>query len=54
VLAEALRGRLPAVRGSGEEVRVEMPDDLWAAEVLQRYHELDNVPRRSGPPCAGV
>ena len=28
---------------SGEEVRVEMPDDLWVADVLQRYHELDNV-----------
>ena len=43
VLAETLRSRLPALRGSGQEVRVEMPDDLWAAEVLQRYHELDNV-----------
>jgi len=31
----------------------EMPDDLWAAEVLQRYHELDNVLEEAAP-CAGV
>lgn len=43
ILIEALHKRLPNLRGSGEEVRVETPDDLWAAEVLQRYHELDNV-----------
>jgi ATP-dependent DNA helicase DinG len=43
ILVNALQTRLPNLRGSGEEVRVETPDDLWAAEVLQRYHELDNV-----------
>ncbi|HEX7598591.1 MAG TPA: ATP-dependent DNA helicase, partial [Polyangia bacterium] len=42
-LAETLRRRMPALSSNGEEVRVEMPDDLWAADVLRRYHELDNV-----------
>jgi len=51
-LTEALRSRIPALRGSGEEMRVEMPDGLWAAEVLQRYHELDNVLEEAASVCA--
>ena len=51
VLADVLRRRLPALRGSGEEVRVEMPDDLWAAETQQRYYELDNVLEESVALC---
>lgn len=41
VLGEALRARLPA--SAGEEVRVEMPDDLWNTLTVRRYHELDGV-----------
>jgi ATP-dependent DNA helicase DinG len=41
VLGDALRARLPS--SAGEEVRVEMPDDLWNTLSLRRYHELDGV-----------
>jgi ATP-dependent DNA helicase DinG len=43
--AEALRERLPAPRGGADEIRVPMPEDLWArrAPPLARYHELDTV-----------
>jgi ATP-dependent DNA helicase DinG len=41
LLGDALRTRLPG--GTGDELRVEMPDDLWAALPLRRYHELDAV-----------
>jgi ATP-dependent DNA helicase DinG len=51
ILVEALHTHLPNLRGSGEEVRVETPDDLWAAEVLQRYHELDNVLEEAAALC---
>ena len=51
ILVEALHARLPNLRSSGEEVRVETPDDLWAAEVLQRYHELDNVLEEAAALC---
>ncbi|HEY0715607.1 MAG TPA: ATP-dependent DNA helicase, partial [Polyangia bacterium] len=45
---EALRERLPAPKGGQDEVRVEMPPDLWArghgdGAPLARYHELDTV-----------
>jgi ATP-dependent DNA helicase DinG len=52
VLVDALHTRLPNLRGSGEEVRVETPDDLWSSEVLQRYHELDNVLEEAAALCA--
>jgi hypothetical protein len=47
-LASALRDRLPAPAPGLDEVRVPMPDDLWAARAGQdtpvaRYHELDTV-----------
>jgi ATP-dependent DNA helicase DinG len=42
-LADALRDHLPAPRPGADEVRVPMPDDLWAGPRLRRYHELDNV-----------
>jgi ATP-dependent DNA helicase DinG len=42
-LADALRDRLPGPRPGADEVRVPMPDDLWTAAPLRRYHELDNV-----------
>jgi ATP-dependent DNA helicase DinG len=51
ILVEALHMRLPHLRGSGEEVRVETPDDLWSDEVLQRYHELDNVLEEAAALC---
>jgi ATP-dependent DNA helicase DinG len=43
--AEALRDRLPAPRGGAEEIRVPVPEDLWAARAppLARYHELDTI-----------
>src|SRR6185436_12082276 len=42
--AEALRARLPAPRLHTEEVRVPVPEDLWAhRHTLGRYHELDTV-----------
>jgi ATP-dependent DNA helicase DinG len=45
---EALRERLPAPKGGQDEVRVEMPAELWARGLgdgspLARYHELDTV-----------
>ena len=52
ILAQALRSRMPALPGGGEEMRVEMPEDLWAAEVLQRYHELDTVMEEAAALCA--
>jgi ATP-dependent DNA helicase DinG len=44
-LAEALRSRLPAPRAGAEEIRLPMPDDLFAprSPPLLRYHELDTV-----------
>ncbi len=47
-LAESLRSRLPAPRGGSDEVRVPMPEDLWAAgsdpdAPLPSYHALDTV-----------
>jgi ATP-dependent DNA helicase DinG len=41
--AEALRARLPAPRGGADEIRVQVPDDLWTPTTLGRYHELDTV-----------
>ncbi len=42
-LAQALRARLPRRSGSGDELRMPMPDDLFQGDVLARYHELDTV-----------
>jgi ATP-dependent DNA helicase DinG len=45
--ASALRDRLPPPRPGLDEVRVPMPEDLWARgdadTPLARYHELDTV-----------
>jgi ATP-dependent DNA helicase DinG len=45
---DVLRDRLPPPKGGVEEVRVEMPADLWTPGLgdhspLFRYHELDTV-----------
>jgi ATP-dependent DNA helicase DinG len=42
-LADALRDRLPAPPPGRDEVRVEIPDNLWSGPALARYHELDGV-----------
>jgi ATP-dependent DNA helicase DinG len=42
-LAEALRDHLPAPRPGADEVRVPVPDDLWAGARLKRYHLLDGA-----------
>ena len=47
-LASALRDRLPAPAPGLDEVRVPLPEDLWAARAghdtpVARYHELDTV-----------
>jgi ATP-dependent DNA helicase DinG len=45
--AAAVRDRLPAPRPGLDEVRVPIPEDLWAARgsasPVSRYHELDTV-----------
>jgi ATP-dependent DNA helicase DinG len=47
VFASAIRDRLPAPRPGMDEVRVPVPEDLWAARgpaaPVARYHELDTV-----------
>jgi ATP-dependent DNA helicase DinG len=42
-LADALRDRLPAPAPGRDEVRVPIPDNLWAGPTLSRYHDLDGV-----------
>jgi ATP-dependent DNA helicase DinG len=42
-LADALRDRLPAPRPGLDEVRMPMPENLWAGPALARYHDLDGV-----------
>jgi len=42
-LGEAVRDHLPLPRAGTDEVRVPIPDDLWAGVRLRRYHELDGV-----------
>jgi ATP-dependent DNA helicase DinG len=42
-LADALRDRLPAPPPGRDEVRVPLPENLWAGAALARYHELDGV-----------
>ncbi len=42
-LADALRDRLPAPAPGRDEVRVPLPENLWAGVALTRYHELDGV-----------
>ena len=42
-LGDGLRDHLPDPRPGADEVRVPMPDDLWAGPRLGRYHELDGV-----------
>jgi ATP-dependent DNA helicase DinG len=47
-LASAVRDRLPPPRPGFDEVRVTVPDDLWAAgpgsvSPVARYHDLDTV-----------
>jgi ATP-dependent DNA helicase DinG len=42
-LAEALRDHLPLPRPGTDEVRVPIPEDLWAGARVRCYHELDGV-----------
>jgi ATP-dependent DNA helicase DinG len=42
-LGDALRDRLPAPRPGVDEVRVPIPDNLWAGAARARYHDLDGV-----------
>jgi ATP-dependent DNA helicase DinG len=56
--AGAVRDRLPAPRPGLDEVRVPVPEDLWAARgsasPVGRYHELDTVLEEAEQMFAGM
>jgi ATP-dependent DNA helicase DinG len=42
-LGDGLRDHLPGPRPGADEIRVPVPDDLWAGARLRSYHDLDGV-----------